>query len=50
MVILLINGNSSPDDFNKPEIREIIKTTCPKLVVAAVRIVEGMELTRSDKF
>jgi C_GCAxxG_C_C family probable redox protein len=30
----------SPEDFKKPEIRELFKTLCPKMVASAVRIVE----------
>ena len=33
----------SPDDFNKPEAQEGFKTVCPKMVAAAVRILESME-------
>jgi len=36
----------SPDDFKKPEIRELIKTICPKMVETAVRIVESMDFER----
>ena len=43
---LLSTDIHSPDDFKKPEIRESIKTVCPKIVVAAVRIVESMDFKR----
>jgi len=33
----------SPDDFNSPETRALFKTICPKMVAAAVRILENME-------
>ena len=36
----------SPDDFAKPETRELIKTICPKMVAAAVRVVENMDFEK----
>ena len=36
----------SPDDFNKPEVKETVKTVCPKMVACAVRILEKMVLER----
>ena len=37
---------NSPDDFKKPEIRELFSTVCPKMIAAAVRIIENMEFIR----
>jgi C_GCAxxG_C_C family probable redox protein len=33
-----------PDDHRNPEIQELFKTLCPKLVESAVGIVDGMDL------
>ena len=31
------------EDFARPELRDLFKTFCPKMVASAVRILEGME-------
>jgi len=40
---LLDTDIRSPDDFNSPEAQVLFKTICPKMVAAAVRILENME-------
>jgi len=33
----------SPEDHYRPEVQELFKTVCPKMVASAVRILESME-------
>lgn len=37
---------NSPDDFKKPEMRELFTAVCPKMIMSAVRILEKMEFER----
>ena len=38
----------SSDDFNTPEAQELFKIVCPKMVAAAVRILEGMSFEGAE--